>query len=54
MGQFLVVDGKAHVRIQPIVIAKKVEDRAYISSGIKPGDRIVASRQAYLYESLKD
>ncbi len=50
----LVVDGKAHVRIQPIVIAKKVEDRAYISSGIKAGDRIVASRQVYLYESLKD
>jgi cobalt-zinc-cadmium efflux system membrane fusion protein len=50
----LVVDGKAHVRIQPIVIAKKVEDRAYISSGLKPGDLIVASRQVYLYESLKD
>jgi len=50
----LVIDGKAHVRIQPIVIAKKVEDRAYISSGIKPGDRIIASRQVYLYESLKD
>ena len=50
----LVVDGKAHVSIQPITIAKKVEDRAYISSGVKPGDRIVASRQVYLYESLKD
>jgi len=50
----LVVDGKAHVRIQPVVIAKKVEDRAYISSGVKPGDRIIASRQLYLYESLKD
>jgi len=50
----LVVDGKAHVRIQPVTIAKKVEDRAYISVGIKPGDRIIASRQVYLYESLKD
>jgi cobalt-zinc-cadmium efflux system membrane fusion protein len=50
----LVIDGKAHVRIQPVVIAKKVEDRAYISSGIKPGDRIIASRQLFLYESLKD
>jgi cobalt-zinc-cadmium efflux system membrane fusion protein len=42
------------VRIQPITIAKKVEDRAYISSGVKPGDIIVASRQLFLYESLKD
>ena len=50
----LVVDGKAHVRIQQVIIAKKVEDRAYISSGVKAGDRIVASRQVYLYESLKD
>ena len=50
----LIADGKAHVRIQPVVIAKKVEDRAYISSGVKAGDRIIASRQVYLYESLKD
>jgi cobalt-zinc-cadmium efflux system membrane fusion protein len=50
----LVVDGKAHVRVQPVVIAKTVEDRAYISKGLNPGDRVVASRQVYLYESLKD
>lgn len=50
----IVIDGKAKVHIQPIEVAKTVEDRAYIRSGLKPGDRIVASRQAYLYESLKD
>jgi cobalt-zinc-cadmium efflux system membrane fusion protein len=50
----LIVDGKAHVRIQQVDIAKRVEDRAYIRSGVKPGDRIVASRQVYLFESLKD
>jgi len=50
----IVIDGKAKVHIQPIKIAKTVEDRAYISDGLKPGDRIVASRQVYLYESLKD
>ncbi len=50
----IVVDGKAKVHIQQITIAKTVEDRAYISAGIKAGDRIVASRQAYLYESLSD
>jgi cobalt-zinc-cadmium efflux system membrane fusion protein len=50
----IVVDGKAKVHIQPIDIAKTVEDRAYIRNGLRPGDRIVASRQMYLYESLKD
>lgn len=50
----ILVDGKAHARIQQVDIAKKVEDRAYIRAGLKPGDRIVASRQVYLFESLKD
>jgi len=50
----VVADGPAKVHIQPITVAKTVEDRAYISAGLKPGDRIVASRQVYLYESLKD
>ncbi|BAU52040.1 efflux RND transporter periplasmic adaptor subunit [Mucilaginibacter gotjawali] len=50
----VVIDGKAKVHIQPVKVAKTVEDRAYISSGLKPGDKIVASRQVYLYESLKD
>ena len=50
----IVVDGKEKVHIQPVNIAKTVEDRAYISKGLKPGDRVIASRQVYLYESLKD
>lgn len=50
----VVVDGKAKVHIQQVDIAKRVEDRAYIRAGLKPGDRIVASRQLYLFESLKD
>jgi cobalt-zinc-cadmium efflux system membrane fusion protein len=50
----IVVDGKAKVRIQPVTIAKTVEDNAFISSGLNPGDRVVGSRQVYLYESLKD
>jgi cobalt-zinc-cadmium efflux system membrane fusion protein len=50
----IVVDGKAKVHIQPVVVAKTVEDRAYISKGLRPGDRVIASRQVYLYESLKD
>jgi cobalt-zinc-cadmium efflux system membrane fusion protein len=50
----ILVDSKDHARIQQIDIAKRVEDRAYIRSGLKPGDRIIASRQVYLFESLKD
>ncbi len=50
----VVVDGKAKVHIQQVEIAKRVEDRAYIKAGLKPGDRIVGSRQLYLFESLKD
>ena len=50
----IVVDGKAKVHIQQIQIAKRVENRAYVRAGLKPGDRIVASRQLYLFESLKD
>lgn len=50
----IVVDGKSKVHIQPVNIAKTVEDRVYIRSGLKPGDRVVGSRQVYLYESLKD
>lgn len=50
----LVVDGPGHVKIQPVQVAKKIEDRAYITSGIKPGDRIISSRQVFLYESLKN
>lgn len=50
----VVVDGKAHAHIQQVDIAKRVENRAYIRAGVKPGDRIVASRQVYLFESLKD
>ncbi len=50
----LIRDGKAHVRIQPVTVAKRIEDTAYISSGVKPGDQLIASRQLFLYESLKN
>lgn len=50
----VVVDGKAKVHVQQIQIAKRVENRAYIRAGLKAGDRIVASRQLYLFESLKE
>jgi cobalt-zinc-cadmium efflux system membrane fusion protein len=50
----IVIDNQTKVHIQPITVAKTVNDRAYISDGLRPGDRIVASRQVYLFESLKE
>lgn len=49
----IVKDGKAKVHVQPVTVAKRVEDLAYISSGIKAGDQVITSRQLFLYESLK-
>lgn len=45
--------GPAKVHIQPIVIAKRIEDRVYVKEGLKAGDEIISSRQLFLYESLK-
>lgn len=50
----LVVDAAKKVRIQEVEIGRKTVDKAYISKGLKAGDRIVASKQVFLYESLKN
>ncbi|WP_158796627.1 efflux RND transporter periplasmic adaptor subunit [Pedobacter sp. L105] len=50
----LLLDPVKKVRIQEVTIERKSGDRAYISNGLKAGDRIVASKQVFLYESLKD
>lgn len=50
----LVLDKVKKVRVQEVEIERKSGDRAYISKGLKPGDRIIASKQVFLYESLKD
>jgi cobalt-zinc-cadmium efflux system membrane fusion protein len=42
------------VRIQEVKIDKTVEGRAYIYSGLKEGDKVIASRQVFIYETLKD
>lgn len=50
----LVLDASKKIRIQEIEIARKSGDKAYISKGLNAGDRIVASKQVFLYESLKN
>ncbi|WEK21567.1 MAG: efflux RND transporter periplasmic adaptor subunit [Candidatus Pedobacter colombiensis] len=49
----MIKDGQAKVHVQEITIAKRVEDLAYVSDGLKAGDQIITSRQLFLYESLK-
>lgn len=41
------------IAVHEITVARTVEDRAYISSGLKEGDEVIASRQVFIYESLK-
>ena len=50
----ILLDSKNKPRIQQISIAKKIEDRVYIQNGVQAGDRVVASRQLYIYEALKN
>jgi cobalt-zinc-cadmium efflux system membrane fusion protein len=49
----LILDPEKKIRIQEIEISRKYEDKAYISKGLLPGDRVVASKQLFLYDSLK-
>ncbi|WP_316747322.1 efflux RND transporter periplasmic adaptor subunit [Pedobacter gandavensis] len=50
----LVVDPGNKVRIQEVEIGRKTADKAYISKGLKAGDRVIASKQVFLFESLKN
>jgi cobalt-zinc-cadmium efflux system membrane fusion protein len=50
----LVLDSANKIRIQEVSIGRKTGDKAYLSKGLQPGDRIIASRQVFLYESLKN
>jgi cobalt-zinc-cadmium efflux system membrane fusion protein len=49
----MVLDKVKKIRIQEIVIERQSGERAYISKGLQAGDRVVASKTVFLYESLK-
>jgi len=49
----VVADPVKKLKIQEVVLGRKFEDKAYISKGLNPGDRVVASKQLFLYDSLK-
>lgn len=50
----LVLDPLKKIRIQEIQIGRKGGEKVYVSKGLQAGDRIIASRQVFLYESLKN
>jgi cobalt-zinc-cadmium efflux system membrane fusion protein len=50
----LVLDPSKKIRIQEIQIGRKGGEKVYVSKGLQAGDRIIASRQVFLYESLKN
>ncbi|MGV3547856.1 MAG: efflux RND transporter periplasmic adaptor subunit, partial [Pedobacter sp.] len=49
----LVLDAKEKIRVQEIEIGRKTSNRTYVSKGLNAGDKVVASKQVFLFESLK-
>lgn len=50
----LVIDSAKKIIVREIEIGHQTGDKAYISKGLNPGDRIIASKQVFLYGSLKN
>jgi cobalt-zinc-cadmium efflux system membrane fusion protein len=50
----LVLDKVKKIRIQEVIVERQSGDTAYISKGLQAGDRVVASKTVFLYQSLKD
>ena len=49
----LVLDAKEKIRVQEIEIGRKTSNRTYVSKGLNAGDKVVSSKQVFLFESLK-
>ena len=50
----MVFRDRSHVETRPVVISKTVGDYSYISSGLKPGDVVIAKDQLLVYDELND
>lgn len=42
------------VQIQEVEVSRRTAGNAYINKGLEAGDRIIASKQVFIYESLKN
>ncbi|WP_235526116.1 efflux RND transporter periplasmic adaptor subunit [Pedobacter sp. Leaf216] len=49
----IVLKSDNKVRIQEIEIGRKTADRIFVSKGVQAGDRVIASKQVFLFENLK-
>ncbi|NIG54623.1 efflux RND transporter periplasmic adaptor subunit [Chitinophaga sp. Cy-1792] len=50
----VLTDKKPGVAIREVKVSRTVEGRAFIASGLNPGDKVIASRQVFIYETLQD
>ncbi|SHM63680.1 membrane fusion protein, cobalt-zinc-cadmium efflux system [Chitinophaga jiangningensis] len=50
----VLTDKKPGVAIREIKVASTVEGRAQVTAGLVAGDKIIASRQVFIYETLQD
>jgi cobalt-zinc-cadmium efflux system membrane fusion protein len=50
----ITVDAASKVKIKEVEISRKTAGLAYISKGLEAGERIIASKQVFIYESLKN
>jgi len=49
----LLLDADRKVHIREVEIGRKTADKVYIRNGLNAGDRVIASKQVFLFESLK-
>ncbi|MEI6900818.1 MAG: efflux RND transporter periplasmic adaptor subunit [Bacteroidota bacterium] len=50
----MVFHDRSHVETREITIYKSTDDHAYISSGLKTGERIISKNQLFIYDELND
>ncbi|MCL6524978.1 MAG: efflux RND transporter periplasmic adaptor subunit [Thermoflavifilum sp.] len=48
----LVYHGPRNVEIRPVVVHKEVNGQAFISSGLRAGERILGDQQLFIYQAL--
>ena len=50
----VVYNSKCDLQVRPVTVIKTVDDVTYVSSGLKPGDKVVSKSQLLLYNALTE
>lgn len=45
---------KCNLEVRPITIIKTIDDKTYINSGIKPGEKVISKNELLLYRALTE